>query len=93
MEKIEWIAIIQEQQASGMSMKEFCNDRNISYSLFKNHKYSLKKKGTLPSPTCFVPLRQETAQSITFTLNGNTLSFDASLSQETITKIVKALIS
>lgn len=42
MKKIEWIAIIQEQQASGMSMKEFCNDRNISYSLFKNHKNSLK---------------------------------------------------
>lgn len=91
-ECVDWPKLIEEQASSGMNMKNFCKQRNISYDLFKYHKYSLRDKEETANEG-FLPVTTEKLNKITFSLNGNTLSFDASIDQISLSKIVKAVLS
>ena len=93
MKKQEWMMLIQEQQRSGMNMKRFCNERKISYDQFKYYKYSNKNDDQLTSLPTFIPVTQTSEKTLTFTLNGNTVSFDSDVSKDTISLIIKAMIS
>ena len=86
----DWIALIEEQQASGMNMKRFCKEKDLPYQCFKNHKYALQS-ATSDIKT-FIPVKADISHHIQFTLNGNTICFDSSLNDETISRIVKALL-
>ncbi len=91
-EYIDWSELIEEQASSGMNMKDFCKQRNISYDIFKYHKYSLRDKAESANKR-FLPVSTDASDKITFSLNGNIISCDASLNQETLSKIVKAVLS
>lgn len=87
----DWQALLNEQKASGMNMKQFCEGKNISYSLFKNHKYALQRNSC--DHKGFTPVTTSIPQVVQFNLNGNVLCFDTSLDDVTISRIVKAVIS
>ena len=66
--------LLEEQKYSGMNMKRFCDERNISYDLFKYYKYSIRNKDQSTSLPAFIPVKQASDETLTFTLNGNTVS-------------------
>lgn len=93
MKKQAWMKLLEEQKYSGMNMKRFCDERNISYDLFKYYKYSIRNKDQSTSLPAFIPVKQASDETLTFTLNGNTVSFDSKVSKDAISLIVKAMIS
>lgn len=86
----DWKALIEEQRISGMNMKVFCQKNNIPYHAFKNHKYKLRDSGS--DPTLFLPVKPETNDNVEFILNGNRICFDASTDDQTVSRIIKALL-
>lgn len=84
----DWGKLHEEQQLSGMNMKKFCRDRNLPYQSFKNHKYQSVNKADAVS---IVPVKREEQQRISFIINGVSLSVEASLDDEGLRKIMKAL--
>lgn len=52
--KLDWKALIEEQMVSGKNMKVFCQEKNIPYCAFKNHKYKLKDAKS--DSTVFLPV-------------------------------------
>lgn len=70
----DWEALIEEQQASGVNMKQFCKEKGLPYQTFKNHKYALQSQSSTKSP--FLPVKSEAPKEVEFTLNGNMLRFD-----------------
>lgn len=87
----DWKALIEEQQASGVNMKQFCKEKGLPYQTFKNHKYALQSQSATKSP--FLPVKSEVPKEVEFTLNGNTIRFDASLDDDSMSRILKALTS
>lgn len=51
----QWQKIIDQQQASGMSQKDFCRDRNIGLSTFTNWKRKLGGKATATPKETLTP--------------------------------------
>lgn len=84
----DWQVLVEEQQASGKNMKQFCLEKGIPYQSYKNHKRALENQSDKVS---FIPVRTEKKNEISFKLNGNTLCFDASLDEAAISRIIKAL--
>lgn len=86
----DWNALIDEQEASGVAMTQFCREKGLPYQTFKNHKYTLQSQTS--TKNSFLPVKSETTKELQFTLNGNTIRFDASLDDDSISRILKALI-
>lgn len=86
----DWKALLEEQQNSGMNMKEFCKEKSLPYQTFKNHKYALESQA---SKDGFLPMKAGTSKEVQFSLNGNVIRFDASLDDESVSRILKALTS
>lgn len=84
----DWKALIEEQQASEMNMRKFCREKNLPYQTFKNHKHALQAD---PRFSLFLPVTQEHTKNIEFRINGNLISFDASLDVAYVSLILKAL--
>ncbi|MGX8833553.1 IS66 family insertion sequence element accessory protein TnpA [Amedibacillus sp. YH-ame6] len=84
----DWESLHKEQQSSGMNMKKFCRERGLPYQSFKNHKYQIVNKADEVS---IVPVTCEVQQKISFVINRVSLSIDASLDDEGLRKIMKAL--
>lgn len=87
----DWKALIEEQQVSGINMKKFCREKNLPYQSFKNHKRTLQAPN--PGSALFLPVKQEATKNVEFSINGNLISFDASLDDEYVSRILKALTS
>lgn len=84
----DWETLHKEQQLSGLNMKRFCRERGLPYQSFKNHKYQSMKK---TEEINIVPVTCEQQQKISFVMNGVSLLIDASLDDEGLRKIMKAL--
>lgn len=69
-------------------MKRFCRERSLPYQSFKNHKYQSANKADEVS---IVPVKCEGQIRISFVMNGVSLSVDASLDDEGLRRIVKAI--
>lgn len=82
----DWQSIIKDQQESGLNMKQYCSEKGLSYHAFKNNKYALQKKQKQ-----FVPIKQEAQATINLNINGNQISFDSSMDDLMISRILKAL--
>lgn len=87
----DWKTLIEEQQTSGMNMKLFCKEKGLPYQTFKNHKYSLQSQSSTKSS--FLPVMGEVPKEVRFTLNANTIRFNSSLDDDSISRILKALTS
>lgn len=87
----DWKALIEEQQVSGINMKKFCREKDLPYYAFKNHKQV--SKVTDPETALFLPVKQQVRKNVEFRINGNLISFDASLDDEYVSRILKALTS
>lgn len=87
----DWRALVEEQQESGMNMKKFCKEKSLPYQSFKNHKYALESQ--VCSKEGFLPVKAGTSKEVQFSLNGNIIRFDASLDDESVSRILKALTS
>lgn len=93
MSQLNWNQIFQNYNESGLSMIKFCEQNNIPYYTFKYHFYKARK-ASKPSDIHFVSVTPEVSSSkITFWLNGNCLSFDSSLDNLNVSRIIKAVIS
>ncbi|MGX8835652.1 IS66 family insertion sequence element accessory protein TnpA [Amedibacillus sp. YH-ame6] len=84
----DWEKLHKEQQLSGLNMKRFCRERSLPYQSFKNHKYQSVNKADEVS---IVPVKCKEQKRISFVMNGVSLSVDASLDDEGLRKIMKAL--
>ncbi len=88
-----WNQIFQGYNESGLSMIKFCEKNNIPFYTFRYHFYK-NKRTSEPSDIQFVSVTPEaTTCQITFWLNGNCLSFDSSLDDVSIARIIKAVLS
>lgn len=83
----DWKTLIEEQESSGMNMKQFCSMKDIPYHSFKNHKYALQKE-----IQTFIPIRRKQSNLIDLVINGNTISLDSQMDDASLSRVLKALI-
>ena len=86
----DWKLLLQEQQNSGLNMKKFCRENNISYTNFKNHKYMLKKQDTHVD---LIPIKLEHQDTLKLLINGTELLVDSKMDDLSLRRILKALFS
>lgn len=86
----DWNQWILDQQASGKNIKTFCKEKGISYDNFKYHKYQGQKR---KEPLTLIPLTLQPQPTLKFFLNGNELTLDADIDDQSLQRIVKALTS
>lgn len=82
----DWKILIEEQEASGMNMKQFCSMKDIPYHSFKNHKYVLQKESKT-----FVPIKLKQSVLIDLVINGNKISLDSQMDDASLSRVLKAL--
>jgi hypothetical protein len=97
--QLDWPAIISEWQASGLTKRDFCTKRSLSYENFVYHS-AKKTKQDNPSPK-LLPLKIAndpssmcTAKTNHFTLyypNGTRLSIPAQADKDTLKLILSCL--
>lgn len=83
----DWETLIEQQERSGMNMKEFCKKHQLPYQAFKSHKNTLQKQ-----TNGFIEAKAE-SDIITLFVNGNEIKIDSSVNDITLNRIIKALVS
>ena len=83
--EFDWEILIKDQAASGMNMKQYCQEKGIPYHAFKNHKYALQKEQG------FIPLNQQSSHDICLVLNGNQISISSKIDDQTLARVLKAI--
>lgn len=59
--------LIEEQQASGINMNQFCKEKGLPHQTFKYHKYRLQSQSSIKSP--FLPVNSEVPKELELTLS------------------------
>ncbi|HSW69293.1 MAG TPA: hypothetical protein VLI69_03915 [Gammaproteobacteria bacterium] len=97
--QIDWKNLIAEQENSGLTQKEFCNQRGLVLSQFVYHRIS-KKKMTQPAGSVFKPVKviskeaPATSGNIRLSLpNGFQCSFPCSFDVGQIKRLIEVLLS
>jgi len=95
--QIDWKILIAEQENSGLSQKEFCNQRGLVLSQFVYHRCSSKNKKTQITKPSMKPVKvvgSEIHGDIRISLpNGFQCSFPCSLDMNQIKRLVEVLLS
>ena len=95
----DWKGLIAEQENSGLSQKEFCNQRGLVLSQFVYHRCSSKNKdkNTRTTKPVLKPVKvvgNESYGDIRLSLpNGFQCSFPCSLDMNQIKRLVEVLLS
>jgi predicted transcriptional regulator len=55
----DWQVIIEQQQTSGLSIVEYCQQHQLSHKTFSCRKSDLKKKGLLNTASAFVEVKAQ----------------------------------
>lgn len=87
----EWAAQVEAQQASGLSVKEFCQENGINP---KTYYYRLRKvrEGCLASVPAIVPVAvPQISSEIRMEKNGLTITLPSDISSETLSVLVHEL--
>lgn len=84
---LDWKALVEEQQTSGLNMKAFCRERELPYQAFKNHKYTLQETNS----ASFLPVKQAKTDMLRVTINGNVICFEPDTKNSDISRILKAI--
>ena len=97
--QIDWKSLIVEQEKSGLSQKEFCNQRGLVLSQFVYYRCS-KNKGTKAAEPALKPVKviskepSAVSGDIRLSLpNGFQCSFPCSLDAIQIKRLVEVLLS
>lgn len=53
----DWQVIIEQQQTSGLTIVEYCQQHQLSHKTFSSRKSDLKKKGLLKTASAFVEVK------------------------------------
>ena len=88
--KINWDEVVQNQMESGKSIKQFCLDEGISLGTFRYHKYNNHK--ILDEPLRLIPIVKEPVKPLSFSLNGKRVEVDASIDDDALRKLVRAIV-
>jgi hypothetical protein len=99
--QIDWTSLIAEQEKSGLSQKEFCNQRGLILSQFVYHRcYKNKSKAIQVTESALKPVKIITQESsatsgdIRLSLpNGFQCSFPCSFDVIQIKRLVEVLLS
>ena len=83
-----WDQLISDQIESKLSMKAFCKLNDVPYNRFKNHVYSARDAKKLIE---FIPVKIEEPNVFKITINGYVLSFDASIDDKSLKRIIRAI--
>lgn len=94
--RAQWAALIQEQEASGLSRQAFCKERDLNFSNFSYYQTRLRKPEQPKSTGAFSPVKVKNAfgkQEIQLLLpNGFQCTFPADLEMSQIKDLVRALL-
>jgi hypothetical protein len=96
-----WFALVEEQQTSGLSQKDFCQQKNIILSQFVYYRLLYRKQKVLPEPmTAFLPVKvaySEPASSLSeikLTLpNGFHCAFTSSMDMMQLKRMIGVLLT
>ena len=99
--RIDWTSLITEQEKSGQSQKEFCNQRGLVLSLFVYHRCSTNKiKSIQTAEPALKPVKvinkepSATSGDIRLSLpNGFQCSFPCSFDAVQVKRLIEVLLS
>ena len=93
----DWKTLITEQEVSGLSQKEFCNQRGLVLSQFVYYRCSFRNKNSHAEKQAFKPVKVtgvESTGDIRLTLpNGFQCSFPCSIEMSQMKRLVEVLLS
>ena len=94
--RAQWSALVQEQEASGLSRQAFCKTRDLNFSKFSYYQHVLRKQRN-PKPTGeFSPVKVKNSfskQEIQLMLpNGFQCTFPADLETLQVKDLVRTLL-
>jgi putative transposase len=101
----DWVTLLQEQPASGLTITAFCRQHKLSTSVFYAHKASIANtiipkvaafvKATVATPTVMTTLAQPSASGLTILFQHQTglWSFPSTLPARYLLEIIKGLQS
>lgn len=88
---INWEQEFLVHEASGLSAVKFCKNKEYTVHNFYGHRNRRRK--IVDTPTfALVPTVEESEVSITIGINGISLTFDPTLSQESLNKVILSLL-
>lgn len=75
-EKIkDWNMIIQDQLNSGLSIKQYCEEKHIAQSIFYKHRKKLYEDSQQPAVITFTPVEVKN-ENISFSIDGHYITCD-----------------
>ena len=94
--RAQWAALIQEQEASGLSRQAFCKERDLNFSNFSYYQNRLRKAEKPKSIGAFSPVTVKNSfakQEIQLLLpNGFQCTFPADLEMSQIKDLIRTLL-
>jgi len=90
---LEWQAIIEQQEASGLSVMAFCVKQELNKKYFYARRHSLRKKNQSKQTASFVKVSKTPRDSATMSLQlgDATLSLPANTEPQWLAQLFKAL--
>jgi hypothetical protein len=92
----QWLALLREYQASGLSQQQFCQQRGIPHSTFSGNKIRLQKRNIPPKPrfiSITPPPLAEPSITMTLTVGLAHLDFSSLPPPDYVAQLLRALSS
>jgi len=92
----EWLSLFNDKEQSGLSDKEFCQERNLDVNYFKKRRKELLNSDVLASSSAFVPMtvtRTTDTMSIELKYNDVVLTLPLSIPPIWLAELVQRLQS